>query len=161
MKKIIIAAISKNNVIGNQGKIPWHSKAELKHFKQTTMGFPILMGRKTFESIGKPLPGRENIVITSSPGKLKNIQGISIFTDLESALKQYSDKEKLFIIGGGKIYNEFLPIADELLITRMPFEVEGDVYFPEISKIDYELKDIIDHDEFKVEHYVRKSNDKQ
>ncbi len=157
MKKIIIVACSKNNVIGVEGKIPWHSKADFKHFKETTMGYPILMGRKTFESIGKPLPGRKNVVITRNPDKLKSIEGITVFDSIESAIEAMKNEDKIFIIGGGEIYNRTISVADELLVSRMPFEVVGDTYFPEISKSDFDLVEKIDKDEFVVEHYVRKS----
>lgn len=162
MKIIIIAAVSKNNVIGKDGSIPWHSKAELKHFKNTTMGFPIIMGRKTFESIGRALPGRENVVITSKPEKFADLNDIVVASSLEDAVSKMKAKnyEKLFVIGGGVIYNEAMNIADELLITRMPLDVKGDTFFPEIKERDWELVEAIENDEFNVERYERLMNGK-
>lgn len=160
MKIIIIAAVSENNVIGNKGKIPWHSKAELKHFKKTTMGYPIIMGRKTFESIGKILPGRTNAVVTRDPGKLKGFREIVTGKSIEAVLEKVKKEnpEKVFIIGGGEIYDRAFDIADELLITRMPITVEGDTFFPEIKEDVWELTEKEEYDEFSVERYVRKEN---
>ncbi len=160
MKVIIIAAVAENNVIGRNGEIPWHSRAELKYFKITTMGNPIVMGRKTFESIGKALPGRKNVVITRNAELFKDIEGIFTFSSLNDAVASLSEEnEKIFIIGGSEIYNQAIDFADELLITRMPIEVEGDAFFPEINKDRFKLTEVAEHEEFSVEHYLRKEND--
>ncbi len=159
MKIIIIAAISQNNVIGKEGKIPWHSSAELKHFKATTMGNPIIMGRKTFESIGKALPGRLNIVITSRPEKFNETDDLLAFVSLDKALEYCREQNspKVFIIGGASLYKEALKFADEMILTKMKFEVEGDTFFPDFKKAQWHLKSSEDQDEFIVEVYERKS----
>ncbi|MCF8355605.1 MAG: dihydrofolate reductase [Melioribacteraceae bacterium] len=159
MKIIIIAALAQNNVIGKDGSIPWHSKAEFQHFKKTTMGFPIIMGRKTFDSIGKPLKGRLNIVLSRDVNYLSPHPEVIKFESLEYAVRYcLSAKfEKVFIIGGAELYNTAIPDADELLLTRMPFEIEGDTFFPEIDKEIWELKNTENHEEFRVESYERKS----
>lgn len=158
MLTIIIAAVAKNGVIGKDGKIPWHSKEELKHFKNTTTGFPVIMGRKTFESIGKPLKQRLNIVITSR-NEIQETEGELItFNTIKSAL-DYCERKgsaKVFIIGGGKIYNEALRFADRMIITEMDIEPEGDVFFPPGCRLDWELTETDLRDEFTIKYYNRK-----
>ena len=125
MRLIIIAALSRNRVIGKNGKIPWHISEDLKRFKRITTGHVIMMGRKTFESLGKPLPNRRNIVVTS-----RQIAGIETYGTPDEALKALSNEEKVFVIGGGQLFAQTLDRADELLLTIIPREVDGDVYFP-------------------------------
>lgn len=158
MEKIIIAAVSQNNVIGKNGSIPWHSREELQHFKRTTMGYPIIMGRKTFESIGKPLKGRVNIVITRNPNFGNDIEGIEKFYNLKDAIDfcETHNYEKVFFIGGEKIYKIAVNIADILLITRMNFEIQGDTFFPGINPLQWQLMEEILYDEFTVQKFVRK-----
>ena len=135
MKKIIISAKSKNGVIGRQGELPWHSNEEFLHFKTTTLGFPIIMGRKTFQSLGKPLKGRLHLVITRQKNFSLPFREVLIFNDLETAFA-YCEKnnfEKVYVIGGGEIYKQAINHVDELIISIMNMEVNGDVHFPLID----------------------------
>lgn len=131
----IIAACSKNLVIGNDNKLIWNVPGDLKRFKEFTTGNIVVMGRKTYESIGKPLPNRRNILLTRDES-LK-IEGIEIFNDLEKLTKYIQSiqgkEQDIFIIGGGEIYKEFLPISDKIELTLIDKEFEGDTYFPEIG----------------------------
>jgi len=135
MLKIIIAAVAKNNIIGrSSGEMPWHSKKEFKHFKKTTLGFPVIMGRKSFESLGKPLKGRLNIVLTKNLKLGERFKEILIFDTLKNAYKFCKAKnyEKIFIIGGGQIFEKAISDADKMIISYMDFNAEGDVFFPNI-----------------------------
>ncbi|HKJ45341.1 MAG TPA: dihydrofolate reductase [Balneolales bacterium] len=128
MKLALIAAHSENLVIGKDNSIPWHYSEDLKRFKRLTIGHTIVMGRKTYESIGsKPLPGRENIVIS----RTRNYDNVTCFTSLETAYKYLKNKDIVYIIGGAQLYRESLPNADMLVITVVHKKVDGDVYFPE------------------------------
>lgn len=157
MKKIIIAAVAQNGVIGNAGAIPWHSKEDFKHFKQTTMGFPIIMGRKCFESIKKPLKGRLNIIVTRNSNYKIDGEDVLVMGSINAALQYCRDKyEKAFIIGGGEIYNQSLKDADEMIISKMKLNVEGDTYFPKIDENEWKAERETDMGEFSVIHYIRK-----
>lgn len=125
----IIVAMTKERVIGYQNKIPWHLSEDLKHFKKITMGHPIIMGRKTFESIGHPLPGRENIVITRN--KNYKAVGVTIVHGLEEALKNKTGE--CFVIGGAEIYKAALPQADKLYLTLIHDQIKGDTFFPPVD----------------------------
>ncbi len=128
MKLILIAAHDPNLVIGKDGELPWHYKEDLQFFKKTTMGHPLVMGRIVFEELNeKPLPGRECIVLSRS----KDYKHVPTFKSIDAALESLSDKEKVFIIGGGKIYEQTLEKADQLIITEIKKEHEGDTFFPE------------------------------
>jgi dihydrofolate reductase len=157
LKKFIIAAISKNGIIGKEGKIPWHSKEEFKHFKNITMNYPIIMGRKTFESIGKPLPGRLNIVISRRKDLKYSFDNIKIFSGLSEAYNFCNSEkyEKIFIIGGGEIYKQAINEVDNMIITVMNLNVEGDTYFPEIDKKIWKIDSVEYFDEFEVHWYSR------
>ena len=124
----LIVALDKNRVIGLNNGMPWHLPGELQYFKEMTMGKPIIMGRKTFESIGRPLPGRRNIVITRNPQY--GAEGIELALSLEEAIKIAGDVEEIMIIGGQQIFTESLPLADRLYITEIDHEFEGDTYLP-------------------------------
>jgi len=137
MKLSIIVAIAKNGVIGGNNGLLWHIPEDLKHFKKITSGHSIIMGRKTFESIGKPLPHRRNIVVTRNPSF--NADGIEIANSLDKALDLVRDESEVFIIGGGEIYKQALPIADKLYVTRVHESYEGDTYFPPISPDEWQL----------------------
>ncbi len=126
----IIVAVAENNVIGCHNKLIWHISEDLKRFKSLTIGHPIIMGRKTYESIGRPLPGRLNVVITRSSDLV--IEGVSVVGSLAEAIELTKDSEP-FIIGGGEIYAQSLPLADRLYITRVHQSPEGDTYFPELD----------------------------
>ena len=135
MKKIIISAKSKNGVIGRQGELPWHSKDEFLHFKTTTFGFPIIMGRKTFQSLGKPLKGRLHLVITRQKNFSLSFREVLILNDLETAFAycERNNFEKVYVIGGGEIYKQAINHVDELIISIINIEVNGDVHFPLID----------------------------
>jgi dihydrofolate reductase len=121
----LIVAIGKNRVIGVNGKLPWHISEDLKRFKRLTTGHTVLMGRKTFESIGKPLVNRRNVVVTS-----KHIPDIETYNSVDEALKALANQDKVFVIGGGQIYAQLLERADELYLTFVENELEGDTFFP-------------------------------
>lgn len=158
MKKIIIAAVSKNNIIGKDGKIPWHSKEELDHFKKTTIGFPAIMGRRTWEALGKPLPGRLNIVVTKDQDYKIPHKEVVIFYTLQQALDfcKTSIYPKVFIIGGSEIFRQAMDHADEMIISEMNFESEGDVYFPEVDFTRWILNSNELFTDFTVHHYIRR-----
>jgi dihydrofolate reductase len=158
LKKIIISAIAKNGVIGrSSGEIPWHSKQEFQHFKSTTLGFPVLMGRVTFESLGKPLKNRFNIIISKNDKLNYNFADTIIFNDLDLAYSYCEAKkfDKIFIIGGAKIYSLAIKTADEMIISIMDFEAEGDVFFPLIDEGIWEIKTREKREGFEVLHYMR------
>ena len=124
----IIVAVAQNGIIGGSNNLLWHISEDLRNFKRVTSGHPVIMGRKTFESLGKPLPNRENVVITRSTTP---IPGCRIAHSIEEAIAPYSEEEEVFIIGGGEIYKATLAIADKLYITRVLHDYEGDTSFPE------------------------------
>lgn len=128
---IIVAVAGKKRVIGKRGALPWYIPAELKRFKEITTGHPIIMGRKTHESIGRALPGRTNIVITRDPNY--QAEGCIVVHSLDEAIKVAKEKE-IFIIGGGQIYEQALPRADKLYLTYIEKQIEGDVFFPDYSQ---------------------------
>ena len=135
MKISLIAAFTEKRVIGKDGKIPWTLKEDLQHFRNKTEGCSVVMGRKTYQSIGKPLPNRLNIVMTRSP---KSLEGVKEVTNKEEALKfasSYSDE--VFIIGGEKIYEEFLPMATNMFLTKIDIKTKGDTFFPKWNSSDW------------------------
>lgn len=127
----IIAAMDRNRLIGSNNQLPWHLPADLAHFKQVTMGKPIIMGRKTYESIGRPLPGRTNIVLTHSPDF--HAEGVVTANTLQQALDYASVEDEVMIIGGSTIYELALPGADRLYLTYVESDCEGDAWFPEFD----------------------------
>ncbi|MDB2363881.1 dihydrofolate reductase [Flavobacteriales bacterium] len=126
----IVVATAQNNVIGNDNDLIWHLPADLKHFKSVTSGSSIVMGRKTYESIGRPLPKRENIIITRQTGLL--IEGCVVVNSLQEAINK-AESEEVFIIGGGEIYKQAMEIADKIYLTKIHQDFEGDTMFPEID----------------------------
>lgn len=132
MLSLIVAAAS-NNAIGKNNALLWHLPNDLKFFKNTTWGMVVIMGRKTFESVNKPLPGRINIVITGQEGW--NADGVLVAVNLDDALEQarLTNCKEIFIIGGGEIYRQSMLMADKIYLTRVHEVIEGDVYFPEID----------------------------
>ena len=140
----IIVATSTNNVIGAEGDLPWKLTDDLKRFKQLTLGKPIVMGRLTWESIGRPLPGRQNIVLTRQ-ADFRAI-GCDIVASPAAALTAAADAEEIMIIGGGQIYELFLPKASRLHVTRVLTEVNGDAFFPEIDEAAWRLVDSEPHE---------------
>jgi len=133
MRISLIAAMAENGVIGRGGQLPWRLKADLARFKQLTMGHTLIMGRKTWESIGRPLPGRRMIVVTRQPGYAA--EGVEASHRLEAALEaaRIAGEEEAFVIGGAEIYRQALPIVDRLYMTLVLAEVEGDTKFPGVD----------------------------
>ncbi len=125
----LIAAVARNGAIGKDNALLWRLPEYLKFFKRTTLGCPVIMGRKTWDSIGRPLPGRRNIVITRNTSW--QAEGAEVFHDLDSALAATADVPKVFVIGGGELYAQALPLADELVLTEVDADFEGDTFFPE------------------------------
>ncbi len=138
----IIVATDEGGAIGAGGKIPWHLPADLKHFKELTMGHPVIMGRKTFESIGKPLPGRVNIVITTdSAWKAEGCIAVQSFSDAIRAAENRlaGDSGEIFVIGGGRVYETALPHVKRVYLTRVRDRVTGDTFFPTLNDVDWQL----------------------
>jgi len=124
----LIVAMDKNRTIGKQNQLPWHLPADLRHFKTITMGKPIVMGRKTYDSIGKPLPGRRNIVISRQKNLV--LEGCDVFSSLEAAIDALRSEDEIMIIGGATIFTEALPLAQKMYLTLIDTEVDGDTFFP-------------------------------
>jgi dihydrofolate reductase len=147
----LIAAMAQNRVIGNNNELPWRLPADLKHFRQLTMGKPVLMGRKTFESIGKPLPGRTNIIVTKNPGF--SAKGCNVVHDIDAALKQAGSCTEVMVIGGASLYSQTLPLADRIYLTIIHQDFIGDTRLPaiddeaweEIGREDYLEPDAVNH----------------
>jgi dihydrofolate reductase len=127
-----VVAMSNNGVIGRDGDLPWHLSADLRHFKAITMGKPIVMGRVTHESIGRILPGRENIILTQNENYQS--EGCTIINDLNQVIARSEDLDEIMIIGGAQLYKDTLGLANCLFITEVHADVEGDVYFPEFDR---------------------------
>ena len=146
-----IAAMSENRVIGNAGDIPWHLPADFKWFKQTTMGAILLMGRKTYESIGRPLPGRKTYVLSRHPREIPYVNSITSLNSLDSI-----DTDKvIWVAGGEEVYKQLLERCKEIYLTRVHKIVKGDVFFPEFEDQFY-LNAIIDsNDEYTIEHWIK------
>ncbi|NMG01079.1 dihydrofolate reductase [Aromatoleum toluolicum] len=128
---VLIAAVARNGVIGRDNALPWRLKADLAHFKATTVGHPVLMGRKTWESLGRPLPGRRNLVVTRDESYAAS--GAEVFASLDAALAAAGDG-KVFVIGGAEIYRQLLDRADALVLTEVGAEVDGDAFFPAFDR---------------------------
>jgi dihydrofolate reductase len=140
MKVSIIVATSLNHAIGKDNQLLWHLPADLKFFKTTTMGCPVVMGRKTFQSIGRTLPGRQNVVITRD--KTFNADGqydLTVVGSIDEALVKLHSEKEVFIIGGGEIYKQSIDSVDTIYITLVHTVIDGDVYFPEIDKAKFDL----------------------
>lgn len=124
----LIAAVARNGAIGRNNALLWRLPEDLQHFKRVTLGHPVVMGRKTFDSIGRPLPGRRNIVITRNPHW--QTEGVETAASLQAALAGLPADARAFVIGGGEIYAQALPLADELVLTEVDADFEGDTFFP-------------------------------
>ena len=133
----IIVAASANNVIGAQGDLPWRLSDDLKRFKTVTMGKPIVMGRKTWESIGRPLPGRRNIVITRQQGF--TAEGCDVVQSTDEAIAAAGDVGEIMVIGGSEVYGLFLPVAQRLYLTRVHADIDGDAFFPAVDEDKWQL----------------------
>jgi len=140
----LIVAVAENGVIGKTGTmLPWRLPADLKRFKEVTTGHPIIMGRKTYETVGRPLPGRQNIIITRNPDY--KAEGCEVVSSLPEALEAAKNSEEVFVIGGGQLFEQALPLANKLYLTLVHASPEGDVFFSydpadwqEISKESHE-----------------------
>ena len=127
-KIYLVAAVAANGVIGRHGQLPWHLPEDLRYFKRLTLGHPIIMGRRTWESLGRPLPGRENIVVTRTAGY--EAPGAAIASSLDAALALCAGEPVVFVIGGQRLFAEALPIAAGLVLTEIHRDYEGDTWFP-------------------------------
>lgn len=126
-----IAAMSRNRVIGKDGAMPWHFSPDLKFFKRTTLGQVVVMGRRTFESLGRPLPGRENIVLSTSSSVGNS--GVRVVSSLAEIPREVGEGREVFVIGGAQLYAALLPECSSLFLTHLDFDVEGDTFFPEFE----------------------------
>ena len=137
----LIVAAAENNAIGKNNQLLWHLPNDLKFFKNTTWGMPVIMGRKTFESVNKPLPGRFNIVITRQAEW--KADGVIVASDLQDALKKAAETncKEFFIIGGGEIYKQAFQLADKIYLTRVHTEIEGDTFFSVVKETEWQLKE--------------------
>lgn len=142
MKLSLIVALAENRVIGRDNKLPWYLPNDLKYFKQVTMGKPVVMGRKTYESIGRPLPGRANIIITRQADyqprganeSVKVVASLEAARELAESICLIDGQQEAMIIGGAEIYTQALPLVDRMYLTEVHAEVEGDAYFPEFDR---------------------------
>lgn len=143
----IIVAADENWLIGKQGSLPWKLPADLKHFRDLTTGNAVIMGRKTYDSIGRPLPNRTNIILSKNANL--NIPGCVVVRSIEEALRAVPDDKEIFIMGGAEIYKQFLPFAQKICLTRVHHRFEGDIFFPkpglsewtEIERQDFKTDD--------------------
>ncbi len=133
----IIVAVARGGVIGCKGVMPWHIPEDLRMFKRVTSGHPVVMGRRTFESLGRPLPNRTNVVITRN--RSWNAEGVRVAGSLEDVVAMFTPEEEVFVIGGGEIYREAMPLADRLYLTRIDAAYEGDTFFPDWNEADWQL----------------------
>ena len=157
----LIVAFSENGVIGFEGDMPWRLSADLKRFKRLTMGHPMIMGRNTYESIGRLLPGRTTIILTRNDQY--QVPGAVLAKNLEQAMELASADQEIFVVGGGQVYQHALPLADRIYATRIHVELQGDTHFPDTNWEQWELVESTAHaaDEknqypFTFENYVRK-----
>lgn len=139
----LIVAMDEDRVIGHEGGMPWHLPADLKHFKRTTLGKPVIMGRRTYESIGRPLPDRRNIVLSRGGFQA---EGVETAGSLDEALEMTRDEEEVMIIGGAGIFEQALPKADRIHLTRIHSRFEGDTYFPPFNHEDWDVIAVEDHE---------------
>ncbi len=148
-----IMAMARNRVIGVSGGMPWHLPEEFRFFKKTTLGHAIIMGRKTYESLGKPLPGRRNIVLSRT---MAAVPEVTVVKNLEELKNLNIPSEKIFVIGGADIFRLLLPECDELFITQVHRDVEGDTFLPLFEQEFEEGKIILETNDFTVYHYRRR-----
>jgi dihydrofolate reductase len=145
----LIAALAQNRVIGRDNQLPWRLPADLKHFKALTLGKPIIMGRKTWDSLGRPLPGRLNLVVSRQPGL--RLEGAEVFASLEAAIVRADEwarvqgVDELMLIGGAQLYQQALPLAARLYLTRVALSPEGDAWFPAFSEADWRRESLEEH----------------
>lgn len=156
-------AMGKNRVIGRDNQLPWHLPADLAYFKKKTMGHPIVMGRKTYESIGKPLPGRENVIVTRNSEY--EAEGCTVVHSVDEACRMFPDDEEIFVIGGAKLFDAFYPFADRMYVTYINETFEGDTFFRAIDDSEWKRTSVekgIKNDKNRYEYsfitYERKSS---
>jgi dihydrofolate reductase len=141
----LIVAATRNQVIGRDNDMPWHLPADLRYFKQRTLGKPIIMGRKTWESLGRPLPGRLNIVVSRQADTV--LEGAEVFTDLQAAIARgqawavEQGVDEVMLIGGGQLYQQALALAQRVYLTRIDLELEGDTFFPVLDELQWQQVD--------------------
>ncbi len=133
----IVVAVGKNNIIGKENGLLWHLPNDLKHFRKITEGHTIIMGRKTFESIGRVLPNRRHIVLTRSSDF--QVEGVEKASSIEEVLKLVENEEEAFVIGGGEIYRQFLPLVQRIYMTEVDIEKDADVFFPAIDSLEWKV----------------------
>jgi len=148
---VAVAAMARNRVIGREGTLPWHLPGDLKFFKKLTTGGTILMGRKTYESIGRPLPHRRNLVLSRSG---KEVPGAEVFSTLDEVRQVVSSGERIFVIGGAEIYRLTLDLWDEVYLTLVKREVEGDTYLPEFEERFARPRRIHEEEAFAIDHFT-------
>lgn len=153
----IIAAVATNGVIGYRNGMPWHISADLKRFKRLTLGHTVVMGRKTYESLGSPLPDRLNVVISRNTGL--SIEGVTVVDSIDRAVAMCAPSDELFIIGGGQIYRQCMEIADRLYITVVEQNPVGDILFPHIDSSQWQQVCREDHGTYSFVDYVRNRAD--
>ena len=143
MKRSLVVAIARNGVIGRDNALPWRLPADLAHFKKVTMGHPVVMGRRTYESIGKPLPGRQNIVVTRNRGFVA--PGCTVVGSLDEAWRAAGGADEVSIIGGTTLFEETLPLADVIHLTEVQADVEGDTFFPRFDRGQWQEREVARH----------------
>ena len=143
MRISLVVAMARNRVIGRDNALPWRLAADMAHFKQVTMGHPIVMGRRTYESIGKALPGRKNIVV--SRNRDFQAPGCTVVPTLEAAWRAAGDADEVCVIGGTSLFEEALPVADVIHLTEVEADVEGDTYFPSFDRSEWRETDVARH----------------
>jgi dihydrofolate reductase len=149
----IIAAHDRKRGIGKDGKLPWHISEDLRRFKKLTMGHAVVMGRKTWQSLGKPLTGRRNVVLSTGP-----LNGVEVYRSIDDLLEALKDEERIFVIGGGEVYRQFLGRADELYLTIVDRETDADTFFPPYEQLigsTYSCVGTESHDGFSFADYRR------
>lgn len=156
---VIIVAVAKNNVIGDTVKgLPWHIPEDFKHFKKTTLGYPLIVGERTYTELGKPLPGRLNIVLSYD----KNFSGTDLCTarNFTEAIKIAAEtgKEKAFVIGGRMVFENAMPYCDEMIISHLRMDGEGDIYFPAFSDTDWQIVETDEREQFVITYYRHMNN---
>jgi len=139
----LIVAMDRNRLIGSHNQLPWHLPADLAHFKRTTMGKPILMGAKTYDYIGRALPGRLNLVLSRDPNR--NIEGVTVVNSVAEAQSLLSPGQELMVIGGASIYRMLLDQVQRIYLTQVEAEFEGDAWFPEIERSQWHETEVLEH----------------
>ncbi|WHQ36694.1 dihydrofolate reductase [Spiroplasma sp. SV19] len=154
----LLWAMDENNLIGQNNHLPWHLKEELQHFKTTTVGQTILFGRLTYEGIGRPLPNRKTLVLTTKQDYVINHPDVKVVTNLRAIIDFYQNNptDDIYICGGKKIYEATLPYADELIISYIKGKYEGDTYFPAFDLTQFILIKIVESEQFVIKYYKRK-----